>query len=108
MREIYNKVSERLGVSEEIVEFVSNHIFSEVRKQLVLPSFPRILLKNFGSFTWNDKQLIKALNKKGSARQEKAWEEKRTIWRSVLAMKGVSSSPEKHLKLEDNEQTNSN
>ena len=96
MREIYSKVAKRMNVSEELVEFVSNHIFAEVRKQIVSPTYPRIIIKNFGSFTWNDRSIKKALSTEGSEYQKKAWEEKRKIWRSILRMKD-SSSPNEQL-----------
>lgn len=83
--EIYTKVADKLGYDEKLVKFVINHVFNNIRENIINPKSWKLMVNNFGIFYPNEKKIKVVLQreedniKQTRIRQEKIEEYKRIL-----------------------------
>lgn len=60
--QIFSIVAERTGFSEELVKFVINHMWSNIRENIISPKTWKLMINNFGIFQPKEKRIKHLLN----------------------------------------------
>jgi len=66
---IFARVAERMGKDEELIKFVINHMWSEIRANVITPKTWKLQVNNFGIFSPKEKKMqyfIASVEAKGS------------------------------------------
>ena len=67
--EIFARVAEKMGKDEELIKFVINHMWSEIRANVITPKTWKLQVNNFGIFSPKEKKMrhfIASVEAKGS------------------------------------------
>lgn len=60
--DLFKVVAERTGYSEELVKFVINHMWSNIRENIIKPKTWKLMINNFGIFNPSEKKIKSLLN----------------------------------------------
>lgn len=55
--QIFSIVAEKTGFSEELVKFVINHMWSNIRENVITPKTWKLMINNFGIFQPKEKRI---------------------------------------------------
>lgn len=55
--QIFSIVAEKTGHSEELVKFVINHMWSNIRENVITPKTWKLMINNFGIFQPKEKRI---------------------------------------------------
>lgn len=86
--DIFARVAEKMGKDEELIKFVINHMWSEIRANVIKPKKWILQVNNFGIFFPKEKKIkhfIKAVKAKGS--ESRLRKEKLDEFERILTLK---------------------
>ncbi len=91
--DIFKIVAERTGKSEELIKFVINHMWSNIRENVIRPKTWKLMINNFGIFSPKEKKIKRLLNhideKQGNTRIRK---EKLDEFKRILSLKNKTNN----------------
>lgn len=70
---IYNKLSIKYNTDQKKIKQIIEDLFSEIRKSISSNVYPKILLRNLGSFIPNEKKLKKQIIRFYNSRENKSY-----------------------------------
>lgn len=85
---IFARVAERMGKDEELIKFVINHMWSEIRANVIRPKTWKLQVNNFGIFSPKEKKIehfVAAVKAKGS--ESRLRKEKLDEFERILTLK---------------------
>lgn len=69
---IYNKLSIKHEVNQKVIKETIENLFSNIRKTISSNTYPKILIKNLGSFIVKDTKLKKQILRFYNAREDRS------------------------------------